>query len=97
MKAMSAREAKNQFGAAIDAAQREAVIITKHNRAAAALVSMEELAQIPRYRDTKAGNAKPEADRAEKILRWYGSLHGTFGDVAAIDESIESERATWGR
>lgn len=97
MKAMSAREAKTRFGVAIDAAQHEAVIITRRDRPAAALVSMEEIAQIPRYRAFTADRVAAPADRAEKIMRWLGSLHGTFGDADAIDASIRQDRAAWDR
>src|SRR5262245_23314396 len=100
MKMIAAREAKNQLGAAMDAAQREAVIITKHGRPAAGLVSIEELAQIPRYRslDRLKPTAKEDASaRRERIMRWYGALHGTFGSADEIDEYVRNERRTWDR
>jgi len=97
-----AKEAKNQLGEHIDAAQREAVVITKHGRPAAAIVSIEELAQIPRYHaiaaDRRTGrDAKPESQRAKKIMKWYGALKGTFGTASEIDERIARDRATWDR
>jgi prevent-host-death family protein len=99
VKTLPAREAKNQLGAAIDAAQREAVIITKHGRPAAGLVSIEELHQIPRYRSiaTAPVTEGSASDRAGRIMRWYGALRGTFGTGPEIDEYVRRERASWGQ
>ena len=99
MKVLPAREAKNQLGAAIDAAQREAVIITKHGRPTAGLVSIEELTQIPRYRSIDASKiAAPLAsNRTERVMRWYGALRGTFGTAEEIDDYLRNERASWDR
>lgn len=102
MRRIPAREAKNQFGEHIDAAQREAVVITKHGRPAAALVSIEELAQIPRYHDLAAGGrprrkAKPETQRTKRVMQWFGALKGTFGTASEIDDRIARDRAAWDR
>jgi len=102
MRRIPAKEAKNQLGEHIDAAQREAVVITKHGRPAAAIVSIEELAQIPRYHSIAAGRhakheAKPESQRVKRVMQWYGALKGTFGSVSEIDESIARDRASWDR
>jgi len=42
MKTMTANEAKQSFGRVLEAAQRGPVMIRKHNREAAVVVSMEE-------------------------------------------------------
>jgi prevent-host-death family protein len=100
MKSMGAREAKNQLGTAIDAAQKEAVIITKHGRPAAGLVSIEELAQIPRYRSLDASSLRALEDpstRRERVMRWYGTLEGTFGSAEEVDEYLRKERESWDR
>jgi prevent-host-death family protein len=101
MKALPAREAKNQLGAAIDAAQQEAVIITKHGRPVAGLVSIAELAQIPRYRKDltkKPGvNSEETGDRVNEVLRWYGALKGVFGSADEIDAQIRKGRSEWDR
>jgi prevent-host-death family protein len=102
MRRVPAREAKNQLGEHIDAAQREAVVITKHGRPAAALVSIDELAQIPRYQKIATGRqtlrrAKTETARTKRVMKWLGALKGTFGIVSEIDDRIARDRATWDR
>jgi len=46
MRSMAALEAKNRFGALLDAAQREPVTIEKHGRAVAVVVSAEDYAAL---------------------------------------------------
>jgi len=58
MEAIAAREAKNRFGALMDAAQREPVAIEKHGRAVAVLMSVNEYKMIKFNRlqsEVKAG------------------------------------------
>ncbi|MCV6614435.1 MAG: type II toxin-antitoxin system prevent-host-death family antitoxin, partial [Cellvibrionaceae bacterium] len=43
MKVMSAKDAKNSFGNYIDATQREAVIVTKHDRPVTISISSENV------------------------------------------------------
>jgi prevent-host-death family protein len=102
MRRIPARDAKNQLGEYIDAAQREAVVITKHGRPAAALVSIDELSQIPRYHslassDRNGRKVKTETQRAKRVMKWFGVLKGTFGTASEIDDRIARDRATWDR
>ena len=46
MRVLSATEAKQSFGAALDAAQREPVLIRKQNRDVAVIVSADEYAKL---------------------------------------------------
>ena len=46
MRSMAALEAKNRFGELIDAAQREPVIIEKHGRPVAVMVSAEDYKEL---------------------------------------------------
>jgi antitoxin Phd len=46
MKTIGAKDAKNGFGRMLDAAQREPVIIEKHGRAVAVLLSLEEYQRL---------------------------------------------------
>ena len=46
MRSISATEAKQAFGAALDAAQREPVVIRKQNRDVAVLLSAEEYEKL---------------------------------------------------
>lgn len=50
MQVMSASDAKQAFGTALDTAQREPVIIRKQNRDVAVLMSMHEYEKIRRLR-----------------------------------------------
>jgi prevent-host-death family protein len=43
MKTMTAAKAKTHFGAFLDAAQREPVVITKNNRAVGVMLSMQDI------------------------------------------------------
>lgn len=46
MQTFSANQAKQEFGRVIDVAQREPVLISRHNRPAAVLLSVEEFEKI---------------------------------------------------
>ncbi len=46
MKTMTALEAKNSFGKFLDAVQREPVTVTKNSREVAAMVSINDLAEM---------------------------------------------------
>jgi prevent-host-death family protein len=46
MKIVSANEAKQSFGQVLDAAQREPVLIQKHQRPAAVILSMKEFERL---------------------------------------------------
>ncbi len=46
MTVMSSKEAKNNFGKMMENVQREPIVITKHGRASAVLMSAEDYRQI---------------------------------------------------
>jgi len=46
MKAMSARDAKHQFGLLIDTARAEPVVIEKHGRPVVVVVAVEEFERL---------------------------------------------------
>ncbi|APF36702.1 prevent-host-death protein [Chelatococcus daeguensis] len=46
MKAMSAREAKHQFGRLIDTARAEPVVVEKHGRPVVVVLAVEEFERI---------------------------------------------------
>ena len=62
MVTLSAKEAKEKFGALVDTARREPVTITKHNRPAVVVVSSERYAELEAIEDelwtTKAREAE---------------------------------------
>jgi prevent-host-death family protein len=57
MKAMSARDAKHQFGLLIDTARAEPVVIEKHGRAVVVVVAVEEFERLKALDD--AATDKP--------------------------------------
>lgn len=56
MKHTSARDAKNQFGLLLDTARAQPVIIEKHGRPVAVVISIEEYERLIERADTKVGN-----------------------------------------
>ena len=51
MKAMSAREAKHQFGLLIDTARAKPVVIEKHGRPVVVVVAVEEFERLTTLND----------------------------------------------
>ena len=58
MKAMSARDAKHQFGLLIATARAEPVVIEKHGRPVVVVVAVEEFKRLKALDDTSSG--KPQ-------------------------------------
>jgi prevent-host-death family protein len=90
MKTISARAAKNEFGAFLDAARKEPVIVTRHDRPVAALVPIELLDQIPGHR----GKAGAKA-RGIDIAPYVGRARGLFASPEDVDAFIAAERKSW--
>lgn len=59
MKAIAAKEAKNNFGAMLDSVQREPIAIEKHGRAVAVVMSVEDYRQM--NTSTDSGQSWPWA------------------------------------
>jgi prevent-host-death family protein len=76
MRSISAKEAKDGFGALLDAAQREPVTITKKGRAVAVVLSRDDYARLEALEDAHWGEqaraAAKEgfvgADESQKLL-----------------------------
>jgi prevent-host-death family protein len=76
VKSMPAKEAKQSFGALLDAAQREPVTITKNGREVAVLVSKEDFERLEALEDAYWGRLAEEAhkegyigvEESEKLL-----------------------------
>jgi len=84
MKAMAAREAKNQFGRLMDAVQREPVTIEKHGRAVAVMMSVEEYKQIKLGRlqsEVRTGLVQLETD--ESTVFAQADLKALLQDIKA--------------
>ena len=67
MKTMTAAQAKNSFGQFLDAAQREPVVVTKHDRPVGVFLSMQDLEDTiwgeQALRAHAEGYVGPEASR----------------------------------
>lgn len=76
MRSVSAKEAKDGFGALLDAAQREPVTITKKGRAVAVVLSKEDFERLEALEDAYWGALADEArkegfigtEASEKLL-----------------------------
>jgi len=60
MRNISASEAKQNFAALLDAAQREPVVICRHHREVAVLMSAQDFDQIRQPRGESASGAAPQ-------------------------------------
>ena len=56
MKSIPAKEAKNRFGALLDAAQREPVMIRKNGRDVAVLMSIQDYRRFEELEEERWGN-----------------------------------------
>ncbi len=84
MKSVAAKEAKNRFGALMDAAQREPVAIEKHGRAVAVLMSVEEYRHIKLERlRSEVGQGVDQLDNGEFVEINSDDLQGLFADIQA--------------
>lgn len=80
MKTISSREAQNSFGAFLDTAQREPVMVTRRNRPVGVMLSMENLPAIfelaNSMRETikngvKAGLADAKSGKGQELTDDY--------------------------
>jgi len=85
MKAIAAREAKNQFGSLMDTAQREPVVIEKHGRAAAVLMSVEE------YKIIKSKRLQSEVQAGLDQLDRHDSTQFDKADLHVLFEGIKRQ------
>ncbi|KAF3983621.1 MAG: type II toxin-antitoxin system Phd/YefM family antitoxin [Methylococcales symbiont of Hymedesmia sp. n. MRB-2018] len=80
MKTISSKEVQNSFGAFLDTAQREPVMVTRRNRPVGVMLSMENLPAIFELADSmretiktgvKAGLADAKAGRGQELTDDY--------------------------
>lgn len=68
MKAIAARDAKNNFGELLDTVQREPLTIKKHGRAVAVVMSAQEYQQMKLDRlQAKLGAGEEQLDKGEGV------------------------------
>ena len=65
MKSVSAKTAKNSFGLLLDTARAEPVLIEKHGRGVAVVVSIEEYEKLKRVE--KSSKIKGKSTRLEEM------------------------------
>ncbi|MEW6756066.1 MAG: type II toxin-antitoxin system Phd/YefM family antitoxin [Candidatus Latescibacterota bacterium] len=63
MSVLTSRDAQNRFGAVLEAAQKEPVTITRHDRPVAVLVSAERYAELEAMEDSIWAERAREASR----------------------------------
>ena len=78
MKTMTAAKAKTHFGAFLDAAQREPVMITKKNRPVGVMFSMQDIEDTIWGEKAKAAHAEGYLSEAqsESILSQFNNVAG---------------------
>ncbi len=78
MTVMSAKEARNNFGKMMEDVQREPIVITKHSRASAVLISAEDYRQM-----------KLEKLRASLAIGEQQAKNGDFADFSLEQIIVE--------
>ena len=84
MKTVAATEAKNRFGAIIDDAQREPVVIRRQDRDVAVVLSMAD------YQRLRSGNAQAFLD-LRNVVAEEAAAAGLTDDK--LDEILRADRA----
>lgn len=96
MLTMTSVEAQNRFGQLLDAAQREPIIITRHGRPAAFIVSPQDMDELTKARQKRnAEVATPTG--IDWMLQQPLQTGGEAGtaSVAALQARIAGMRADW--
>ena len=96
MLTMTSVEAQNRFGQLLDAAQREPIIITRHGRTAAFIVSPKDMAELTNARN-KSANAAAAPTGVDWMLQQPMQTGGEAGtsSVAVLQERVAHLRADW--
>ena len=80
VKTISSKDAQNAFGAFLDSAQREAVVVTRRNRPVGVMLPMNNLSALLEFADSiretikagvKAGLADSAAERTHELTDEY--------------------------
>lgn len=85
MRTVAAAEAKNRFGALLDAAQREPVAIEKHGRAVAVVVSAEDYRE---FEDLQLARLREEIRKGLDDVEAGRTVDGA-GAFAALRKRFE--------
>ncbi|MDM0052988.1 type II toxin-antitoxin system Phd/YefM family antitoxin [Variovorax sp. J22R115] len=74
-------EAQNKFGQLLDNAQREPIIITRHGRPAAYMISPQDMRDLQEAR-ARANQGKSERDWAAASAEAWNDFDAHFGSFA---------------
>ncbi|MBS0450421.1 MAG: type II toxin-antitoxin system Phd/YefM family antitoxin [Proteobacteria bacterium] len=74
-------EAQNKFGQLLDNAQREPIIITRHGRPAAYMISPQDMKELQEAR-ARADEGKPARDWATASAQAWNEFDSKFGSFA---------------
>jgi prevent-host-death family protein len=74
-------EAQNRFGQMLDAAQREPIIITRHGRPAAYMVSPRDMKELQEAH-ARSRPGQPARDWATASARAWNEFDARFGSFA---------------
>ena len=75
-------EAQNKFGQLLDTAQREPVIITRHGRPAAYMISPQDMKEFQEARAQSGDQVKPARDWATASAQAWNEFDAKFGSFA---------------
>jgi len=78
---ISSVEAQNRFGQLLDSVQREPVIITRHGRPAACMISPQDLKELQEAR-ARGGPDKPAGDWGTTSAQAWNEFDAKFGSFA---------------
>jgi len=88
MKAIAAKEAKNNFGEMMDTVQREPVTIEKHGRPVAVIMSARDYEQIKLERlRAKLAIGEAQLDRGE-----YAN-HNLQKTISKLDKELQQQKS----
>lgn len=74
-------EAQNKFGQLLDKAQREPIIITRHGRPAAYMISPQDMRELQEAR-ARGDQGKPARDWAKASAQAWNEFDDKFGSFA---------------
>ena len=78
---ISSVDAQNRFGQLLDNVQREPVIITRHGRPAACMISPQDLKELQEAR-ARGGKDKPVGDWGTASAQAWNEFDAKFGSFA---------------
>ncbi len=96
MLTMTSVEAQNRFGQLLDAAQREPIIITRHGRTAAYIVSPQDMDELTQSREKRSAEAAAPTG-IDWMLQQPLQTGGEAGtsSAAVLQERVAHLRADW--